>query len=84
MAPNRASGAHIPHTTESTRNDHVKQYWCETSENGESDHNFDLLWVPKWPKNLPVEAHIVQISDSSSNEHINQDWCKSRGNSLTK
>ena len=30
---NLASEAHIPHTTENTSNEHVKQYWCKTSEN---------------------------------------------------
>ena len=28
---NWASEAHIPHTAETTCNEHVKQYWCETS-----------------------------------------------------
>ena len=27
------SGAHILHTTKSTGNEHVKQYWCQSSEN---------------------------------------------------
>ena len=40
MVPKVGSEAHITHTTESTCNDHVKQYWCETSEN----------FLRKWPK----------------------------------
>ena len=34
------SEAHILHTTKSTCNEHVKQYWCQTSEN----------FLRKWPK----------------------------------
>ena len=30
---NWASEAHILHTSKSTYNEHVKQYWCATSEN---------------------------------------------------
>ena len=33
MVQNWASEAHIPYTTESTCNEHVKQYECEISEN---------------------------------------------------
>ena len=36
---NWASEAHILHTSKSTCNAHVKQYWCETSEN----------FLRKWP-----------------------------------
>ena len=36
---NRASEAYILFTSESTCNEHVKQYWCETSEN----------FLRKWP-----------------------------------
>ena len=36
----RASEARIPHTSKTTCNEHVKQYWCETSEN----------FLRKWPK----------------------------------
>ena len=45
---NWASEAHILHTFKSTCNEHVKQYWYETSENvWESDltPEFWLTWV---------------------------------------
>ena len=85
---NWASDAHNPHTTESICNEHVKQYWCETSEN----------FLRKWPKsriliyfgvqNGPKIAPLRPILNislkSSSNEHIKQDCCESRGNFLTK
>ena len=84
---NWASEAQTPHAAESTCNEHVKQYWCETNENlweSDKDQNFDLLWGPKWPKNWAFEAYIVNVSESSSIELIKQDWCKSRGNVLRK
>ena len=70
-----------PHTDESTCNEHVKQYWCETSENfRESDQSpeLDLLWGPKWSQT------IVHISESSSNEHIKQVWCEYRENKIVE
>ena len=52
IAPKLGFDAHLPYTDESTCNEHVKQYWCKTSENfRESDQSpeLDLLWGPKWP-----------------------------------
>ena len=76
--------AHIFHTFKSTCNEHVKQYWCETSEN----------ILRKWPKSIiltyfgvqmvpKLGLKIVHISESSFNEHIKQDLCESRGYVLT-
>ena len=39
---NWASEAHNLHTSKSTCNEHVKQYWCETSEN----------FLRKWPNTI--------------------------------
>ena len=78
---------HISHTTESTCNEHVKQYWCETSDNllrrWPKSSFFLLIWSPKWTQNGPFEAHIWHISESSSTEQIKKDWCESRGKCLT-
>ena len=86
------SEAHILHTYESTWNEHVKEYGCETSEN----------FLRKWPntrnlsysgakmaQKLAFKRHIsfytsLTDSDSSSNAHIKQDWRESRANFLTK
>ena len=46
---NWASEAHIPHTAESTC-EHVKQYWCETSEN----------FLRKWPKSRILTYFGIQ------------------------
>ena len=54
VAQNWVSEAHIPHTTESTWNEHVKQYmWNQWKlfEKVTIIQNFDLLWGPKWLKN---------------------------------
>ena len=72
-APNWASRSHIPHTHESSCNQHVKQYLCETSER----------YLSKWPKSRILTYFGVQngpkiwplgpifyITESSSNEHI--------------
>ena len=52
--PKWASEAHILHTSKSSYNKHVKQYWYKTSGK----------FLRKWPK---TDAHIVYISESSSN-----------------
>ena len=47
---NWTSEAHIPHTGECTYNEHVKQYWCETSEN----------LLRKWPKSRILTSFGIQ------------------------
>ena len=47
---NWAPEAHILHTTESTCNEHEKQYWCETNEN----------FLRKWPKSRILTYFGVQ------------------------
>ena len=58
---NWASEAHIPHTAESTCNEHVKRCWCDTSENFEKVtkvDNFDLRWGPKFGLCGPYCTHL--------------------------
>ena len=47
---NWTSEAHIPHTSKSSCNEHVKQYWCETSEN----------FLRKWPKSRILTYFGIQ------------------------
>ena len=54
---NWVSGAHIIHTSKSTCNEHVEQYWSETSENlWESDQTPEFLLVlgPKIVQKLGI------------------------------
>ena len=66
---NWTSEAHILHTSKSTCNEHVKQYWCEINdtfcENDRSPDFFNYFGVENGPK-------IVQISESRSNDYIKQ------------
>ena len=73
---NWASRAHYLHTSESTYNEHVKQYWCETGEH----------LLRKWPNTRILSyfgaqngPEIGPILYASPNEPIQQDWCESRG-----
>ena len=80
---NWVCGAHFPHTTKRTCNDHVKRYWCETSENvlrkWPKTTILDLFWGHKWPRNWASEAYISHTSKSTCNEHVKQYWCKTIG-----
>ena len=73
---NRASEAHILHTSRSTHEA------CENFLRKWPNTRILTLWGPKWPRNWAFEDHIVHISESSSNEHIKQEWCESKGNVL--
>ena len=81
-----ASEAHIPH--KSTCNDHVKQYWCETSENFLRNWPKTRIMTPLKAQNLPhkwaSEAHIAHIPEDNTNEHIRQDWRESKGHFFYK
>ena len=79
---------HILHTYKSTSNKHVKQYWCETSENifekMTKDLHFDLFGGPKWPQHWASDAHIPHTAESTWNEHLKLYWCETSENVLKK
>ena len=66
LGPEMASDAHIFHTSKSACNEHVKQCWCETSEDVfekmTKDWNFYLFWGSKWPQKSglpgPYSTHL--------------------------
>ena len=80
--------AHILHTSKSTCNEHVKQYWCETSEN--CLKKMTKVWIliylggPKWPENWASEAHMSRTPESTCIEHVKQYWCEISENILRK
>ena len=60
---NWASEAHILHTSKSSYNDCVKQYWLEASGNFFEKMTKEQIWGPK---NWALGDHMVQFSESSS------------------
>ena len=88
VAQKWAPEAHILHTSKSTCNEHVKQYWCETIE------NFLRIW-PKTgiltclgPQNRPKIGPLRPIFrtplKSTCNVHVKQYWCETSENFLIK
>ena len=84
---NRASHANIQHTSKSSSNWLVNQYWWETSGNileNDQRPKFLLIWGPKWPKNWLSEAHIIPTSKSTCNEHVIRYGCETSENLMRK
>ena len=85
---NWASEAHILHTSKSSCNEHMKQYWCET--NGKFLRKWPktailtYLGAQSWPKNWASEAHILYTSKISCNEHMKQYWYETSGKFIRK
>ena len=81
-------GADILNTSKSTCNEHVKQYWCVTSENilrkWPNTRIFTYFGAQNDPEIEPLRPILYTSLKSSSKEHIKHDWCETRGNFLTK
>ena len=83
VAQKWASDAHILHSSKSTCSEHMKQYWCETSEKvlikWPKTRIFIYFGAQNDPKIGPLR-HILHSSKRSCNEHVKQYWCETSGN----
>ena len=85
---NWTSEAHILHTSKSTCNEHVKQYWCGTSEiisrKWPKTSISTYFGAPNGPQNWASQAHIPHTTKSTCNELVKQCWCETSEKFLRK